>query len=261
MGSLQKINSVNFVDTNNVTIKPQGLYQCFSGCKSLVEAPSIDCSEATSTESMFWNCENLTKINGALDLSSSTTMVNMFSGCQSLQSFPQITNTSGVTSLYGCFQSTNATNYPLFDTSSATTVENMFAQAHALVSSVHPAAHIPAYDFSSVTTVYYMFGNNAFFYNNSDTQVTFDGFTHLGKAFTGTQSTYHTLDMSRIGGASSSDIVIPKQSLLNIINALSAPDDSNCNDATIKLKAAHYNLLDASDIAIATAKRWSIVSA
>lgn len=263
MASLQKINSVNFIDTNNATIKPQNLYQCFIGCKSLVETPAIDCSEATNTEGMFQSCENLTKINGTLNLSSSTTMKNMFNGCWSLQSFPQITNTGGVTSLYCCFQTTNTTNYPLFDTSGATDASYMFAQAHSKASNIHPAAHIPAYDFSSVTNVAYMFSNNAFFYNDANTQVTFDGFTNLGKAFTGASSTNHTLDLSGIGKSKQAQadvIVLPKQSIMNIINALAAPDDTNCNDATLKLGTKYYNLLDASDIAIATAKRWSVIA-
>lgn len=48
---------------------------------------------------------------------------------------------------------------------------------------------------------------------------------------------------------------------MNIINNVAAPDDTACNDATIKLNATVYGLLDASDIAIATAKNWSVISA
>lgn len=263
MSALQKINSVNFVDTNNVTIKPQNLYQCFIGCKSLVETPAIDTSEATSTDGMFSGCENLTKINGTLNLASSTTMYGMFNSCKSLREIPAITNSGGVTTLYNCFAATNISNYPLFDTSSVTTVQYMFSQAHASNSNIHYVANIPAYNFSSVTRVDNMFTNNAFFYNDDNTQVTFDGFTNLGKAFTGTSSTNHTLDLSNIGKSKSGQsgvIVLPKQSIMNIINALAEPDDTNCNDATLKLQTKYYNLLDASDIAIATAKRWSVVA-
>lgn len=258
MSSLQKINSVNFVDTSRNTIKPKNLYQCFMSCGLLIEAPAIDTSEATDVTSMFYGCKSLTKINGTLDLSSASSMYQMFYDCQVLQQFPQITNTSGITSLSNCFMRTTATNYPLFDTSGVTTVESMFAQAHALISSYHPAAHIPAYDFSSVANVYYMFGNNSFYYNDDNTQVTFDGFTNLGKSFVGTNTNHHTLDLTNIGKSKSGQvgvIVIPKQSIMNIINALAAPDDTTCNDATLKLDAKYYNLLDASDIAIATAKR------
>ena len=262
MGSLVSIKSVNFVNTNNETIKPQSLFQCFSGCSSLVETPAIDCSEATDISHMFYGCTSLTKINGTLDLSSATSMSNMFYRCESLTVLPQIINTSGILSVNNCFAATIATNYPLFTTSSVTDASSMFSQAHAFNSAIHYAANIPAYNFSSVTRVDSMFGGNAFFYNDESTQVTFDGFTNLGKAFTGTNSSYHTLDLSGIGRvkAAYADIVIPKQSIMNIINALAAPDDTTCNDATLKLGAKYYNLLDASDIAIATAKRWSIVS-
>ena len=48
---------------------------------------------------------------------------------------------------------------------------------------------------------------------------------------------------------------------MNVINNLAAPDDTTCNDATLKLSAASYALLSADDIAIATAKNWSVTSA
>ncbi len=48
---------------------------------------------------------------------------------------------------------------------------------------------------------------------------------------------------------------------MNVINNLAAPDNTDITDATLKLSAASYALLSADDIAIATAKRWSVVSA
>lgn len=41
---------------------------------------------------------------------------------------------------------------------------------------------------------------------------------------------------------------------MNVINNLSAPDDTAVSDATLRLSATSYALLDAADIAVATAK-------
>lgn len=91
-------------------------------------------------------------------------------------------------------------------------------------------------------------------FSNCSSLTTLGGFTNLGKAFTGTNTNAHTLNLS-------ASTVLTYQSIMNVINNLAAPDDANCNDATLKLSAASYALLSAEDIAIATAKRWSVTSA
>ena len=48
---------------------------------------------------------------------------------------------------------------------------------------------------------------------------------------------------------------------MNVLNKLSAPDDTAVLDATLTLSAESYALLDASDIAVATAKNWAVTSA
>jgi len=98
----------------------------------------------------------------------------------------------------------------------------------------------------SATTVTNMFTNNT-------ALTTVAGFQNLGKAFTGSNADGHTLNL-----AGSPNLT--KQSVLNIFNTISAPDDVNCNNSKIILHSTVYALLDASDIAIATAKRWSVVS-
>ena len=110
---------------------------------------------------------------------------------------------------------------------------------------------IPLMDLQSVTSVMSMFSTQAKYPYLTDGIA---GFDKLGKAFTGTSSSNHTLDLSSMEA-------LTKTSVMNIINHLSAPDDATCTDATLKLSAASYALLDASDIAIATAKRWSVISA
>lgn len=76
---------------------------------------------------------------------------------------------------------------------------------------------------------------------------TIGGFTDLGKAFVSTDTNCHTLDLS-------SSTVLTKTSIMNVINNLAAPDDTDVSDAQLMLSATSYALLDAEDIAIATAK-------
>lgn len=106
---------------------------------------------------------------------------------------------------------------------------------------------VPLFDTSRVNQVQGMFDYCA-------NLTTLGGFTNLGKAFTGTNATTHTFNLSK-------STLLTKESIMNVINNLAAPDDTTCNDATLKLSATSYALLTEEDIAIATAKNWSVVSA
>ena len=89
---------------------------------------------------------------------------------------------------------------------------------------------------------------------------TVGGFVNLGKAFSSSyQSSHHLLDFTSTLSSASANL--DHTSLMNIINNLAAPDDTNVNDATLKISSTCYNLLTAEEIAIATAKRWSVISA
>lgn len=92
-------------------------------------------------------------------------------------------------------------------------------------------------------------------YITANSLTTLGGFTNLGKAFlsTGTAA-QHLLNLSKLTR-------LTYQSIMNVINNLAAPDDTNVTNATLKLSAASYALLSAEDIAIATNKGWSVVSA
>lgn len=76
---------------------------------------------------------------------------------------------------------------------------------------------------------------------------TLGGFTNLGKAFTGANANYHTLNLSI-------STKLTKESVMNIINNLAAPDDTSVTNAKLQLSSTTYDLLSEDDIAIATAK-------
>ena len=102
-----------------------------------------------------------------------------------------------------------------------------------------------------------MFGNYGT--DNISSTSTIGGFINLGKAFLSTDSSaYHLLNFT--AQISSSDATLNHDALMNIINNLAAPDDTACTDATLKLDTVSYGRLSAEDIAIATAKNWSIIS-
>lgn len=219
---------------------------------------------------MFNNCSSLQTINLDLtdygDGSSSNGYVysanNMFSGCSKLRDVT-LTNTSGLLSTSSMFNGcTSLTTIPLFDTSNVTNMNQMFDQCSkiteipqfntsnvvSLVGTFNRCVAlqtVPLLDASKVENVSQMFGSTNNFFAKAVT--TLGGFTNLGKAFTGTSSSQHTLSFQY-------NVGLTKQSIMNVINNLAAPDDTTCTDATLKLSAASYALLDASDIAIATAK-------
>lgn len=89
-------------------------------------------------------------------------------------------------------------------------------------------------------------------FKNNTALTTIAGFQNLGKAFVSSSGT-HILSLLESRN-------LTKQSVLNIINTVSAPDDTTVTDSEIILHPDVYALLDASDIAIATAKRWSVTT-
>lgn len=74
------------------------------------------------------------------------------------------------------------------------------------------------------------------------------GFANYGKAFTSNV----IVNLARL-------TVLTYQSAMNIINNLATPDAAGITP-TLKLNSNVYNLLSASDIAIATAKGWSVTA-
>lgn len=133
---------------------------------------------------------------------------------------------------------------PQFNTSNVRTIGQLFTNCTSLTT-------IPLLDFSKVSS---FTGSIRTAFYNCRSLTTLGGLLNAGKAFTGANATDHTIDLS-------ASTVLTKESIMNVINNLAAPDDTTCTDATLKLSATSYALLSADDIAIATAKNWSVTSA
>lgn len=238
----------------------------FVDCLALKSVASIDTEGVINMDNMFSiSVNNITAQSTftppTMNTASVTSMANMFNGRAGLTAdgIAVISNydTSSVTSMEYMFnlcyvsgpsyvyQSTLSTA-PSFDTSNVQSFLGMFGSSYGGVTGT--LVTVPQWNMSAAKNLQNIFASQ-------DHLTNLGGFVNLGKAFrSGEGIVNHTLDLS----VSS---VLTKQSIMNVINNLAAPDDTTCTDATLKLSATSYALLDASDIAIATAKNWSVISA
>ena len=243
--------------------KPTSVSNMFKN-SSIPIQPQIDLSEATSANFLFgsdgYYTQKFTTANVNLPIATSTN--NMFDAGRtqgyltsatviapsSLSASHLFSGQKNLTNVTLTFNSLKNCDYmfincskletiPSFNTSSVTSAADMFTNCTSLTT-------IPQLNFSSVTGI----GN---FIGGCTKLKTLGGFLNLGESFTTTNS--HTLDLS-------ASTVLTKESIMNVINNLAAVITSVTN-ATLKLSAASYALLTEEDIAIATAKNWSVTSA
>lgn len=238
-------------------INNNSLGSSFSGCEIVDNVHFINTGSITNMSSMFNNCYSLTTFSFD-DTSAVTDMSNMFAACVALTTVPMM-DTSSVTNMSGMFScgalrgnvgiyrynKMHITTIPQFDTSNVINVSSMFFGGTYVTND--SLTTLPQLNFGKVERVDSML-------SKCTAITTLGGFTNLGKSFSSSgTSSMHTLDLS-------SSTVLTKQSIMNVINNLAAPDDTAVTDASLKLSDASYALLDASDFAIATAKNWTVTS-
>ena len=270
LSACASLTSIPLLNTHNVT----NMHSMFSGCKSLISIPLLDTSNVTNMAAMLRSCSSLTSIP-QLDTTNVTSMGFMFEGCSSLTSIPlldttnvtnmsnmfydckllttiPLLNTSKVINMsnmfYGC---TSLTSIPLLDTSNVTDMRNMFYNCTSLTS-------IPQLNTSNVTTMYQMFNScssltsiplldtsyvndmNYFFgWSNIDTLTDLGGFKNLSISITS-----YFLDVCPN---------LTVESLMNVINNL-----ATVSGKTLSFGSTNLNKLTAEQIAIATAKGWTL---
>ena len=242
------------------------------GYSRFSEIPSYyNFDNVTNMDSMFISCSNLTTVS-LFNTSKVTTMYNMFYGCSNLTTVP-LFDTSNVTNMSYIFgYCSKLTSIPEFDTSKVTTMSNMFYQCSKLTSV--PALNtskcenfnemfsfcdeittIPEMDWSGYKGEY---GGSEVFglsYSYAKNIENIGGFKDAGKSYTSSNS-YNAYK----------DIIIcynPKltyQSCMNVINKVYDMNLNTQNTYTPKIRfhATPYALLSADDIAIATAKGWTV---
>lgn len=210
--------------------------QVFRNCNYLEEAPLFDTSNVTNMSGMFQGCSQMLTTIPQYNTASVTDMSYFLSGCGRLVNIPLL-NTSNVTSFTNAFRGTSITSLPQLNTSEANDMSYAFNNCRSLTT-------IPQLDFGKVKNFIFMF-------TGCTALTTLGGFINLGKALNSAQQVF---DLS----ASS---VLTYQSIMNVINNLAAPDNTAITGTTLQLSAASYALLSADDIAIATAKNWTVTSA
>ena len=199
-------------------------------------------------------------------------MGGMFYSCSKLKTIPQI-DTSKVTNMSDMFYNcTLLTEIPQLDTSNVTDIQSMFYLCYNLT-------EIPQLDTSNVTNARYMF--------NSCTKLTKIPQLNFG-SITNTTSIFRTSDLTALtdlGGFTNLKVSwtsnfldrVPKasvDSLMNVINNLwdwtDYPDgNAPLNDGTIhnfgtshslKFGSTNLNKLTEEQIAVATAKGWTLTT-
>lgn len=123
----------------------------FSGCSSLVTAPSFDASGINETNGMFGGCTSLTTVPAYNFGSSLSTMGSMFSQCSSLTTVPAF-NTSSVTDMQSVFYASGIQATPAWDTGNVTNFSSAFAMCSSLSS-------IGQLQTANATNVHWMFWN------------------------------------------------------------------------------------------------------
>lgn len=237
-----KIESIE-TGTTSIDVGAMGLK---FGYSTFTQFPSIfDFSNVTNMSYMFYGCSYLTNVP-LIKTSNATNMIYMFSNCSNLTTVP-LFDTSNVTNMESMFQKcSNLTTVPEFDTSNVTTMRNMFYYCSNLTT-------VPEFNLSAMTGYNY---NCTQIFGTSNYVINFGGFKDLGKAYQNSDNQYRDVMLQ-------SQSELSYQSCMNVINKVYnltlKPDYTN--SPKIIFHATPYALLSADDIAIATSKGWSVVSA
>ena len=205
----------------------------FFSCKNLTTIPLLDTSNVTNMEHMFAYCSQLTTIP-TLDTSNVTDMSNMFEDCDSLTTIPLL-DTSNATDMNYMFGSCNKLqSIPQFDTAKVVDMDYMFVSCSSLQS-------IPQLDCGNVTKMNTFFG-----YGNINTLTDLGGFKDLKISITS-----YFLDKTPN---------LTTDSLMNVINNLYDLTANGLSGKKLKFGNTNLNKLTEEQIAVATAKGWTLTA-
>lgn len=225
----KNLQSIPLLNTSNVT----DMNNMFNNCKTLQSIPPIDTTKVTSMSGMFQYCSSLQSIP-PIDTTKVITMSNMFNGCETLQSIPTL-NTSNVTDMGSMFYNCKSLqSIPLLDTSNVTKMSNMFYNCTSLQS-------IPLLDCGNVTNVGSFFG-----FSNITTLTDLGGFKDLKISVTSS-----FLDKAPN---------LTVDSLMNVINNVYDLTTNGLSGQSLKFGQTNLDKLTPEQIAVATAKGWTLTA-
>lgn len=232
------------VDTSNV----KSLNNSFFGCSSLISMPLINTSNVISFDKAFYNCSSLKGVP-LLDMTSATTLKESFYGCSSLKSIP-LFDTSNVENFEKAFSNCPLLEtIPSFDMSNANNTNAMLYRCNRLKT-------VPSLNTINVTDMGDMFAWSNFL--ETVGRLNADKVTNIKNIF------YYCNKLTNIGGFTnlaidldlSSNSLLTADSIMNVINE--AKDLSETGNATLTLGSTNISKLTEDQIAIATAKGWTI---
>ena len=204
------------------------------GNSTFTEIPDIiDFSNVTDMSGMFGGCQNITTIT-PIDTSNVTNMGNMFKDCSKLQSIPLL-NTSNVISMSGLFYyCSSLQSIPPIDTAKVTDVGNMFSDCISLQS-------LPLLDFGNVKHSFYFFGFS-----------TLNKLTDLG-GFKNMKASINSYFLDKAPN-------LTIESLMNVINNVYDLTANGLSGQSLKFGSTNLNKLTAEQVAVATAKGWTLTA-
>lgn len=232
--SCLKLVSIPLIDTSNII----DFTYMFGSCHDLVSIPNIDTSSGQIFDYMFYFTEDI-RIP-TLDLRKGTSFNNMFQGSEAII---EGLNTTGVTNFKNMFYEFAGTSIPSIDTSSGENFSNMFYSARKIIT-------IPELDFSKATNV----DNVLTWYNTGMAVKNLGGFKNLGKAYDPeAEANYSNYTLS-IKQATN----LTYESVMNVINNLYDISSKGCQPQSLVLGYNLLNRVSDDEIAIATAKGWTV---
>ena len=266
-GSLQSLDVSNW-DTNNVT----SMYGMFGGCGSLqsLDVSNFVTNNVTRMDNMFYYCQSLQSLDVSNFVTNNVTdMSSMFYSCSSLQSLDlsnfDTSNVKNMSNMFGFCSSLQSLDVSNFDTNNVTNMSSMFNRSSL------QSLDLSNFDTNNVTNMNWMFeycsSLQSLDLSNFDT----NNVTNMNNIFVGCRNLTtliggRTIDevlsdnISTFNGLkiniSLSNTILDRASLRAIINGLA--DLTGSTSQKLTLGSTLIAKLTEEDIAVATAKNWTI---
>lgn len=275
-----KTLDLSSLDTSQVTSMIEAFYQCSN--LTSIDLTNVNTSNVTNMTRMFFYCSGLTSLDvSSFNTSNVTDMSGMFFYCSGLTSLDLSNfNTSNVTNMSMMFRICNgltSLNLTSFDTSNVTNMSDMFSGCRQLTS-----LDVSNFDTSNVTNMSYMFSGCG-----SLTSIDLSGsettkLTSIRNIFSECfklKDLYINFDLKLISEYQT-DVFLSCRSLTNVVGKFNnfkqyldlsfsplTPDSAMVfinglatvtEKRTLALSATTYDSLTAEQIAIATAKGWTV---
>ena len=215
------------INTLNLT----SMTYMFDGCINLTTVPNLNTINVLYMQNTFSGCISLKTLN-LLPTSNVTTMSSMFAGCTNLIALPDF-DTGKVNSLYSFLNKcSNIKEFPNINTSNVTNMGFMCSECGSLTT-------IPLLDCGKVTQmIYVLYGCKSL--------------TNLGG--------FKDLKISVTGQFIDQAPNLTIESLMNVINNVYDLTANGLSGQSLKFGQTNLNKLTSEQIAVATAKGWTLTA-